>query len=637
MRAAVSRLDPGIAGPDDVGSGRRGVSPVQRLPSRHNGWMGKGKRNRQKRKRYSSGLSDHQRDRKTLTPPLLQLPNLKQTSWPQDSMPDFLWLASLDRDLPPKAIHEALDVLDEFMPTVPDETEAETMEDAGASARDVDADSQITADAGDGSGDEDAGLHPVDFLDGRLSTLALLPEERRADARAALRERAPWALPDQLGHALALYPECPAGWLYEDWSQDHAADPEIGLPYLKGLVGPIIPSRVVASTRLRLLALSRWGKHGRLSISNDLELVNLLPRYPSQLDEDDQRKVEGFARAGWNALAPETPSPLADGWIEYFWRQSWEISACDPESDIRSFEDEEEEVEEEERGGVETGEEAGEEAVESEREQPTIPELRDAFTEAVRALGAELRQRQQRARLTLYDPTADEVKFGLASRLFRLLLRLVENPRLWRVDLAPHVFRSLIDARILTAWLLKRDDAAFFQSYKDYGLGKRKLYKLHLEELMDSEGFEEDEDIRRLHKRLEAEVNVDRLEEFQKIDIGGNFAGISIHEMAKEVRLKSLYDLQYQPLSTEAHGEWGSLMAHDLRHCGNPLHRYHRLGAFDTTPDRMLDLMWVLQAFNLASDGIEEVFESYGLDISDALKQCAQRMTGAVRAERQTA
>jgi len=74
--------------------------------------------------------------------------------------------------------------------------------------------------------------------------------------------------------------------------------------------------------------------------------------------------------------------------------------------------------------------------------------------------------------------------------------------------MAPHLIRSLVDERIVVAWLLKRDDPEMYRAFKDYGAGKRKLYKLKLEGLMDADGAEADdrEDVRELHKRLEAEV-----------------------------------------------------------------------------------------------------------------------------------
>jgi hypothetical protein len=611
--------------------------------------MSKGKRNRERRKRLNASLQDHERHRKKLTPPLMTLPNLKPTAWPSDTMPDFLWLAALADDLGPGAVHEALDLLDEFMPESEEPAEAEASEagEAEVGAREAEA-SQAAgvpepgASATEGNGsDEGRPTLVATILDGRLSTFSLLPGERRTEARAALRERAPWTLPDHLGHALSLYPECPAGWLYDDWRGEHAVDPEVGLPYLKGLVGPIIDPRGVRSTRLRMLALARWVKHGRFLVTADSEIPGLFSRYPDGLSEDNQRKAESFARAAWNALAPAGAASGAHEWVAYFWHQGWKISPCQPEGEMPSFEDEEggedapgASVTEQARSSSATSKEAGGDGA-SEDEGASVYEARQGFLAAVSRFGQTLRQRQEQADLDLYDPTVDEVRLGLASRQFRLLLRMVEDPNLWAADLAPHVFRSLIDTRITTAWLLQQDDPEMFVRFKEYGVGKRKLYKLKVEELMDSEGFPDDEELKRLHRRLEAEVNVDRLEEFQTIDIGGTFSGKSMRDMAREAGLERLYDFQYQPLSTEAHGEWGSLMVRDLRPCGNPLHRYHRLGVFDTSRGRVVDMLWVNQAFVVACGGIEAIFDSYGINIADAIDRCAEEMTAAVQRSEQ--
>ncbi len=93
--------------------------------------------------------------------------------------------------------------------------------------------------------------------------------------------------------------------------------------------------------------------------------------------------------------------------------------------------------------------------------------------------------------------------------------------------------------------------------FKTYGQGKRKLFKLKLEDLMERENISFDEDDRDFLDRLREQVNQDTMEEFQKIDLGGSFSGRNIREMATETELADLYSLTYQPLSTEAHGEWG--------------------------------------------------------------------------------
>jgi hypothetical protein len=89
--------------------------------------------------------------------------------------------------------------------------------------------------------------------------------------------------------------------------------------------------------------------------------------------------------------------------------------------------------------------------------------------------------------------------------------------------------------------------------------------------------------------------------------------------------------LSYQPLSTESHGEWGSLIAFDLHHCGNPLHRYHRLGTYDTSSHMLVHLGWVREAFALARDAIGDIFRTYGISVDPLFEKCSDRMSKAIR------
>ncbi len=47
-----------------------------------------------------SGLADHERERKTLIPPLRRIPNMKPTSWMNDRLPEMLWAALIFSILP---------------------------------------------------------------------------------------------------------------------------------------------------------------------------------------------------------------------------------------------------------------------------------------------------------------------------------------------------------------------------------------------------------------------------------------------------------------------------------------------------------------------------------------------------------
>ncbi len=93
------------------------------------------------------------------------------------------------------------------------------------------------------------------------------------------------------------------------------------------------------------------------------------------------------------------------------------------------------------------------------------------------------------------------------------------------------------------------------------------------------------------------------MEEFRRIDLGGNFAGVDLRTVAINTNLKSLYDLNYQPLPSEAHGDWTTLTRDNLEYCTNPLHGYHRGGRFETRPSgRSLEFLPFCARHRLGSD-----------------------------------
>jgi len=199
---------------------------------------GRGKKKGKKERRYNSSLGEHRQDKKILTPPMMQIGDLAMTSWPHDGLPECIWIAAVSRETGRRAsAHGPLDVLEPFVP--PDATAV---------------------------------------LDGRISRFDLVPPERRAEARAALRERTPHSLPDDLGHALGQYPDCPALWLYEDWLAENNCNAAKGMHYMSELVTPMIPSRDSHSAELRCMVIARIAKAGKLHFGPEVETVELLPK-----------------------------------------------------------------------------------------------------------------------------------------------------------------------------------------------------------------------------------------------------------------------------------------------------------------------------------------------------------------------
>lgn len=244
--------------------------------------------------RRHSSLGEHQRRRKTLTPPLMALGNVQANpDWRKKRVPDMLWLsAMIDVHAGDwQAAHRALDALDPFVP------------------------------AGEAF-----------WLDGRLTTFSLVPAAARPAARSALRESAPKSLIPKLGQALSFFPDCPAAWLFEDWAFDVDHDPAGGLTYLRARMAELEFSRSRHSVRVRMVALGRSFYHGKIFLPANLDVVPLLGRYPN-LEPDEAGRVEQFSRMTYDMQAvhadEERFGALRDSWCQSFWRECARLARRD--------------------------------------------------------------------------------------------------------------------------------------------------------------------------------------------------------------------------------------------------------------------------------------------------------------------
>lgn len=502
-----------------------------------------GKKKNTKRRRQTSGLKEHQQFKKTLMPPLAKV-NPTYVRWNPDSLPEMLIIDAVVNQLgweyAPKVLHRAFDILDEF----------------------------AVSDAGE-------------ILLGDISSLRLIPENSRDNARLALIKEDVFdiLLPEGLKHGLALYPQCPVFWLIAEWKENNTVDWEMGTQYLKDAVRRLWGSKDVYSTRCRMIPIARMMEHGKIHFSAEIETIQLLPKYPSELTEEQQALVESWSRVTFNAFYALFDKNKSS-WAPYFWRHSYEISPCQ-----------------------QLNYELGREAVSEEQIYQAITaiaHMTKSFTRAFEKFALQ-------AKLDIYDLDRDEVIFGLISRQYRIFETLVSNISLWSMDLGSMFHRVMVDTLITLKWLTYQKDQNIFQRFKEFSLGKLKLTKLHIEELVDQGR----DDLSEVENLLSEIINEEIWEETLNIDLGGNFAGKDTRTMAQEVGLKDIYNLVYAPASAELHGEWSSLKRHNLVRCGNPLHRFHRLPRLAAS--NTLSMNSVLMASGFLTDTFKVCLDFYSL------------------------
>lgn len=385
-----------------------------------------------------------------------------------------------------------------------------------------------------------------DYVDGTISSFQEVSESSRSAFMSKLDEEGllDLAFPESFRHALSLYHKCPMSWLIEDWQQQFHADPERGIGYLKAAILRLYDTQSQYTTRCRMIPLARMMKNGKFHFTYDSEMIRLLPKYPRGLTEEEQALAESFVRATANSIEGFREKDKA--WPKYFWHHNFEISMC--------------------------------ETLENDNEFLSQQELVDTLKQlqrAIRNMQLIIQDVVMRIQIDLYEPDKEDVLFGLISRQFRLFTDLSLTPGLWKPELGRSIHRLMLDTQILVRWLIHRNDQTLFRRFKEYSLGKQKLHKLHVEELIDTGKLPTDYE--KLVEVLTISINEEIFEEFLVIDYGALFPGTDARKMAEEVGLKEQYDIGYHPLSAVIHGEWVSLKDFYLTKCLNPLHRFHWL------------------------------------------------------------
>lgn len=523
--------------------------------------MTSGKKAKRNRRSGNSKLSAHKQQGKRLTAPINAIAPATLVPWLRDVFPSLIWPSAilhthgLDNGMIVAA--RVMDILAKYVP-----------------------DSVV--------------------LDGSLQAFEAVPTEKRAEALQALRragslyeEAFPWLLV----RALDRYDGLPGAWLFDGWAgaRPVVADDAPG-EFLADVVRAAWHGRSDVATRAKVLAMRGEMYSGKMHFAPGVGFLELLPRYPNGLDDDERARVESSVRAMFNGVWGMQQSPEADrrkAWAAAFWRQNWSLYTCmavvPPIDDID--------------GPEETGETGdGVPPWNAVRVNALgqVEALKERFLESVFAADPDL-----------YTPDRHEVLSGLVNRQVRAVEAMASMPLFWSVEHGAPLIRGLVEARIVAKWLMHKNDGALYERFKDYGRGHLKLHVLHLREYADTETGDTsdlDAEIAELEEVLER----DMMEEFQDIDVNARFTKEDTRTMAYAVGLAREYRTLFAPMSANVHGEWIPLDQYALDVCRNPLHRAHRLPNFDSrttlSPTHVM----------LALDQLEAMVDEYvtGIDIS---------------------
>ena len=247
------------------------------------------------------------------------------------------------------------------------------------------------------------------------------------------------------------------------------------------------------------------------------------------------------------------------------------------------------------------------------------PGLNDAFWKALNTFSSHiadlLRLRWDAWALSNAENEVHEVVGALLARQVTLVSQLAQSPSVWNDHVAPLLLRPLIEAAITAAWILL-DAPARASSFVKYGLGQEKLLLEHEKAKLKEAGIDPDSDER--IQFWEKWLNGERYMDLTEVNVG-DWAGVSLREMAIEADCLDLHREDYTRWSAATHNMWHHIVKFNLGYCQNPLHGYHRLPTVLEIPTNPTYLQWAAEYLDQSFDLFDKL-TGISVGQSDAMK-----------------
>lgn len=504
-------------------------------------------------------LTGHYREGRRFTPRIMAMPGSMANEWVRDDLPDLLWPLCL------VALHGDRGIVyyREFQELVIDVVGQDRIDELNIA------------------------------VDGRLTSLERIPVETRKDIVEVLRghHRFGELLTEEVLGVMRMYEDLPGQWLLVDpWTHDED-DREESMNWLARSIVAVVGDR-------HLNALVKASTFGWRLLSRRVHFPSkfgeVLIDYPvneERRDAADAMILSSFlAFKAMDVQADPRTGEQREAWASRFWNANRELSACVPAGEVPDTDEAEDDEPTDDAGDTpddsESGEEvaaAGDRTDEPDTSSIRIGDLVDNYMSRLASIAGAFSEAfyDPDLALNLHKPARSEVLAGLATRAIRGVAAVVRAPHMWTGENGANVMRMLFETRVVLLWLLAQDDESIFEQYQDYGRGKRKLHKHHVEAVAQDLGDSTPDEVMSVLGMLETRTGGEWAEEFQAVSVESTFSGKHLRIMAEEVGELDSYNHLFQTSSGVTHGEWWALEDYALQRCVNPLHRFHFVPDFD--------------------------------------------------------
>ncbi len=403
--------------------------------------------------------------------------------------------------------------------------------------------------------------HPSksDLYDVRISGIGRLPEGLRSELLSALCEDEPVRA---CLTPLLLFDALPAK---ADWNKALSAAPRADVNLLMKAVGLVLFHQSQEATDCRWVRVTAEVVAGKFQLG-DAEMYRKFLQYP---DYGDQTEVRPMIRAS------EIGNPIADSqnsaWPDAFWKACWENTPC----------------------------------LTSSNQSATVLPTVGTTVNQVNTVTDALKAHWESTHTTTGIDAKHDTTFGIAFYSLRLLRELL-TLGVSTTTMARLTLRTILEARITLAHLIKENKDELWKSWRVYGAGQAKLVSHKVEDLATKPEYISSQSISDI-------ANEDVWEEMLSINLG-HWSNADLRKIAIASGQKELYDSFYPWTSGFAHAQWGAVRESVFDTCMNPLHRLHRF----PNPDKLLKdtLSDAARLVDQILDDLDACYPSFKLRVS---------------------
>lgn len=234
-------------------------------------------------------LRDHKKVGQKFIPPLMQLPNMKETSFRDNILPCLIWLSAIFLRNPDRqSVHYVIEFLIKCKGILNDDKSPALV---------------------------------------FLNNFDKLTAEQKGRISEGIEDQAMLNfLRESLVHQHHLLEDYPLGFLFEDYV--YGVDREEALEHLKEDVSALLDRYTMHSTKVQTTAFVSMTATGKLFLSSAIVLPDFNSIFTAP-DSDESKRVASFVRANINAGAGFQDAERGENeWSKSFWSQCFDLEAC---------------------------------------------------------------------------------------------------------------------------------------------------------------------------------------------------------------------------------------------------------------------------------------------------------------------